>query len=315
MGPLDPGVKVVTTGRLDPGQAREVQDLVARATEVDQVQPLSEHVALHLRYGGDEPVKTVLALIDDRIVGYGHLDVTDKVEGASAELVVDPLFRKRGVGRAMLHRMLVETSPGILRLWAHGEHPAAAALAGAMGFVRVRCLWQMRRSLSSALQKPVLPPGVTVRTFEPARDDEAWVALNARAFAGHPEQGSWTVEDLRRRMCEPWFDPAGFFLAERDNHLVGFHWTKVHGNGAGDGHGHEPIGEVYVVGVDPAEQGNGLGGALTAIGLSYLRARGLPQAMLYVDESNTAAIKVYERLGFTHWETDVMYRHDGSERP
>lgn len=313
MGPLDPGVKVVTTGRLDPGQAREVQDLVARATEVDQVQPLSEHVALHLRYGGDEPVKTVLALIDDRIVGYGHLDVTDKVEGASAELVVDPLFRKRGVGRAMLHRMLVETSPGILRLWAHGEHPAAAALAGAMGFVRARCLWQMRRSLSSALQEPVLPPGVTVRTFEPGRDDEAWVALNARAFAGHPEQGSWTVEDLRRRMCEPWFDPAGFFLAERDNHLVGFHWTKVHGNG--DGHGHEPIGEVYVVGVDPAEQGNGLGSALTATGLSYLRARGLPQAMLYVDESNTAAIKVYERLGFTHWETDVMYRHDGSESP
>lgn len=313
MGPLDPGVKVVTTGRLDPGQAREVQDLVARATEVDQVQPLSEHVALHLRYGGDEPVKTVLALIDDRIVGYGHLDVTDKVEGASAELVVDPLFRKRGVGRAMLHRMLVETSPGILRLWAHGEHPAAAALAGAMGFVRARCLWQMRRSLSSALQEPVLPPGVTVRTFEPGRDDEAWVALNARAFAGHPEQGSWTVEDLRRRMCEPWFDPAGFFLAERDNHLVGFHWTKVHGNG--DGHGHEPIGEVYVVGVDPAEQGNGLGSALTATGLSYLRARGLPQAMLYVDESNTAAINVYERLGFTHWETDVMYRHDGSERP
>jgi mycothiol synthase len=315
MGPLDPGVKVLTTGRLDPGQTREVQDLVARATEVDQVQPLSEHVALHLRYGGDEPVKTVLALIDDRIVGYGHLDVTDKVEGASAELVVDPLFRKRGVGRAMLHRMLVETSPGILRLWAHGEHPAAAALAGAMGFVRVRCLWQMRRSLSSALQEPVLPPGVTVRTFEPGRDDEAWVALNARAFAGHPEQGSWTVEDLRRRMCEPWFDPAGFFLAERDNHLVGFHWTKVHGNGAGDGHGHEPIGEVYVVGVDPAEQGNGLGSALTTIGLSYLRARELPQAMLYVDESNTAAIKVYERLGFTHWETDVMYRHDGSERP
>ena len=49
MGPLDPGVKVVTTGRLDLVQAREVQDLVARATEVDQVQPLSEHVALPLR--------------------------------------------------------------------------------------------------------------------------------------------------------------------------------------------------------------------------------------------------------------------------
>jgi len=315
MGPREPVVKVVTTGRLDPGQTLKVIDLVTRATEADQVRPLSEHVALHLRYGGDEPVKTILALIDDRVVGYGHLDVTDKVEGASAELVVDPLFRKRGVGQAMLQRMVAETSPGSLRLWAHGEHPAAAALAGRLGFVRARCLWHMRRSLYPALQEAVLPAGVTVRTFEPGRDDEAWVALNARAFAGHPEQGVWTLEDLHRRMREPWFDPAGFFLAVRDDQLVGFHWTKVHGDGAGDGHGHEPIGEVYVVGVDPAEQGKGLGSALAAIGLCYLRGRGLPQAMLYVDESNTAAIKVYERLGFTHWDTDVMYRHAGTKQP
>ena len=168
-----------------------------------------------------------------------------------------------------------------------------------------------------------------MRTFEPGRDDEAWVALNHEAFAGHPEQGSWTLEDLQRRVREPWFDPAGFFLAERDGVLLGFHWTKVHGEPAtslhahphqdGDshrprhdqrGHGHDPIGEVYVVGVHPRARGTGLGRALTLAGLRHLRQLGLPDAMLYVESDNAAAIRVYTELGFTRWETDVRFVRD-----
>ena len=160
-----------------------------------------------------------------------------------------------------------------------------------------------------------------MRTFEPGRDDEAWVRLNAAAFRDHPEQGSWTLSDLHRREAEPWFDPDGFFLAERGDRLVGFHWTKVHG-GEGDhhehpdgphaheGHGHDPIGEVYVVGVDPDERGTGLGRALTLVGLRHLRHRGLPDAMLFVDADNAAAIRLYTGLGFTRWETDVMFSRD-----
>ena len=64
-----------------------------------------------------------------------------------------------------------------------------------------------------------------------------------------------------------------------------------------------------MVGVDPAGQGGGLGRALTLAGLHYLRSRGLPEVMLYVDEENTPAIRLYESLGFAHQGTDVMFRY------
>jgi mycothiol synthase len=130
------------------------------------------------------------------------------------------------------------------------------------------------------------------------------VRVNARAFAHHPEQGRWTRADLERREREPWFSPEGFFLAERDAALVGFHWTKVHDDDE-DG----PIGEVYVVGVDPDAQGLGLGRALTLAGLRHLDGLRLPAVMLYVDESNTPATALYTTLGFEHRSTDAMYRN------
>lgn len=305
-------VQVEVVGRLDPDEVHAVSLLVEAATEADGVRPLSEHVMLHLRYGGDRPVRNVLIYVGRELAAYGHLDITDEVAGASAEVVVHPAFRRRGLGRLLARTTLAHSPDGRLRLWAHGEHPAAYALAHAMGFRRSRALWQMRRSLNAALPAPTWPDGVVVRTFRPGQDDEEWLRLNAAAFADHPEQGRWTIEDLRRRMREPWFDPEGFFLAERAGRLVGFHWTKVHGgNGDDSHHGHDPIGEVYVVGVDPGEQGTGLGRALTLAGLQHLRHRGLPAVMLYVDADNEPAIRLYTRLGFIRWETDVMFSRDG----
>ena len=150
-----------------------------------------------------------------------------------------------------------------------------------------------------------------MRAFRPGEDDAAWLRLNARAFAGHPEQGNWTERDLSARMKESWFAPDGFLIAEEDRpdgpQMVAFHWTKIHGADSDHTHGHEPIGEVYVVGVDPDHQGRGLGRSITLAGLRWLRARGLPQAMLYVEADNGPALAVYRSLGFTHWDTDVMF--------
>ncbi len=302
--PMDSQPTVTVSGPLAPADAAAVLELVQRAADEDGVSPLSEHVMLHLRYGGDSRARNLLIRQDGELAGYGHLDPTDPVEG------------RHGLGVALGQAMVAEAGDG-LRLWAHGELPAAARLAAAAGLERTRALWQMRRSLQTRIGRPQLADGIGIRTFQIGKDEDAWVALNHRAFERHPEQGAWTRADLDMREREPWFDPDGFFLAERDGRLVGFHWTKIHGGlehaapdhpGHGQpGHGHEAIGEVYVVGVDPAERGSGLGRALTLVGLRYLRGRGLPQVMLYVDETNSAAIGLYESLGFTHWDTDVMY--------
>ena len=324
----DEPARVLVQGRLAPDVVERVETLLAAATEADGVQPLSEHVWLHLRHGGEGPDQNLLVVLAagegtaGEIAGYAHLDPTDPVAGPSAEVVVHPAHRGRGLGR-MLVQAALDAAPGHrLRLWAHGDHPSARALAASLGFSEARRLEQWRRSLRVPLPDVPLPPGVRLRSFRPGADDEVWLALNAAAFAHHPEQGSWTLRDLHARMAEAWFDPEGFLLAEtEDGELAGFHWTKVHG---GDGHehghvdrehgrehghehGHEAIGEVYVVGVSPGQQGRGLGRALTVAGLRYLRGRRLDQAMLYVEGDNEAARAVYRGLGFTWWDTDVMF--------
>jgi mycothiol synthase len=294
---------------LSSDEVADVLELARAAGDTDGVYPLSEHVVLHVRRGGDEPAIHLYVRDADELVGYAHVDTTDAVEGASAELVVHPMHRRHGLGRALVvaaTAAAAEHDPtGRLRLWAHGDHPSATALALSLGFHRARVLYQMRRSLFAPIDAPELPDGVSLRAFVPGEDDERWVALNARAFAGHPDQGRWTLHDLRVRMAEPWFDPAGFLLAERDGDVIGFHWTKVHGD---QGHDHDPIGEVYVLGVDPAAHGHGLGRALTLAGLRYLRNRGLDQAMLYVDESNVGALALYAGVGFARWSTDVSFQ-------
>ena len=300
-------LEVTVLDRLSRSDVAQVRRLVDRVVAADGVGPMSEHVLLHLPAGGDAGVRHLLVRDADRIVGYGHLDVTDPVAGSSAELAVDPAARRRGAGRALVERLVQEAPDGRLRLWAHGEHPAATALAGRLDFARSRVLLQMRRSLDAPLPEARMPDGVAVRTFVVGQDDQAWLGVNARAFASHPEQGKWGRPELELRLGEPWFDAAGFFLAERDGVLVGFHWTKVHGSDSGESHGHEPVGEVYVVGVDPSQQGRGLGPALTLLGLHSLRDRGLHEVLLYVDESNTAAVRTYERLGFAVWSTDVCF--------
>jgi mycothiol synthase len=320
---------IETLDELPPDTAQAVLGLVEQAAEHDGQSAVSEQGRLHL-HRRRPGVRHLLLREDGELAGYAQLEDTDPVEAPAAELVVRPGMRARGHGRALGKALLAaSTGPlppigaqgGRLRIWAHGGHPAARHLAGALGLTLFRELRQMRRPLRGGpeLPEPVLPPGITVRTFVPGQDDAAWLAVNAAAFAHHPEQGAWTQDHLTERFAEPWFDPEGFFLAVRDGEVVGFHWTKVHppqpgGDGPGgqegqDGQGGRGggLGEVYVLGVLPSEQGTGLGRELTVIGLRHL-ARTQSTAMLYVDADNAPAVALYERLGFTVHGVDLMYR-------
>ncbi|MEU4128243.1 mycothiol synthase [Streptomyces wuyuanensis] len=297
---IEPGRQIQTLDELTPELADDVIDLLSVAARADGVQAVSEQGRLYLRHGRREGVRHFVLTVAGDLRGYAQLEGTDPVEAPAAELVVHPAHRGRGHGRA-LGNALLAASGKRLRMWAHGGKSAARHLAQVLGLTLFRELRQLRRPLSPLdITEPVLPEGVTVRTFVPGRDDAAWLAVNAAAFAHHPEQGSITQRDLDDRKDEAWFDPKGFFLAERGGELVGFHWTKLHAE--------DQLGEVYVLGIRPDAQGTGLGKALTAIGLRHLAAQGVPTAMLYVDADNPAALRVYERLGFTTHEVDLMYR-------
>jgi mycothiol synthase len=309
-------VTVTEAGLLSPQAAEDVRSLVAAALAADGVAPLSEDALFKVR--GERDTGAVHFTVSEpggAVTGYAQLDSPDPETSAdetpgddrSGELVVHPGYRGNGLGTALAAALISAGGGRGIRIWAHGELPAAAALAKSAGFTRVRSLWQLRMSLAdAALPAAVFPADVTVRTFRPGADEDDWLAVNGRAFAHHPEQGSWTRADLELREAESWFDPEGFFLAERDGRLAGFHWTKVHPpEGADDA----AIGEVYVVGIDPGQQGGGLGRALTLAGLAHLRRLGLARVMLYVDESNVAATRMYASLGFRRWSADVVYRH------
>jgi mycothiol synthase len=183
-----------------------------------------------------------------------------------------------------------------------GDSPGARRLARQAGLTKERELLVMKRPLDATLDDlaaaPV-PAGVQIRAFQPGADDAEWLAVNAAAFAHHPEQGQMRQEDLDQRMAEDWFDPDGFLVADSAEGLVGFHWTKQH---------RDHLGEVYVLGVSPTMGGRGLGKALLGAGLHHLRDRGNTVVELYVKADHAGAVGLYRAYGFVVASRDVMYR-------
>ncbi|SEP58604.1 mycothiol synthase [Microlunatus flavus] len=298
----------------DPGRElfAQVEDLIAAAAASDGVPALNEAGVLALRHPHRGGTRHLVAAVDGDAVGYGQL-----ASDGTGQVVVGPSYRRRGVGRRLVAALLEQAArQGLpLRVWALGNTPAAAGLAARTGLVAERVLLVMRRPLAD-LPAPVVPPGVVVTTFRPGADEDAWLHVNARAFAHHPEQGAIDREDLAERTAEPWFDPAGFFLARSVEDdapgapVLGFHWTKQH-----DAIGEPGLGEVYVLGVDPDAQGRGLAKALLLTGLAHLRDAGDETVELYVEADQAGPVGLYTAYGFTESSRDVMYAGPGPAGP
>ena len=308
----------VVEGAVDERDAEAVESAAAAAHEADGVAPLGEQPLRALRASDDDGVRHLLVRdADGGIAGYAQL--AGAGEGASAELVVVPGERRRGIGTELV-RAVLDREPGAA-VWAHGDLPAAQGLADGAGMVRTRELLMMRRRGADgpALEEMAPAGGIETGTLAEAASEGGarWPGLDARAeflrvnnaaFAWHPEQGGWSREQMDDRFAVDWVDPAGIFLAVDTSgsapRLTGFHWTKV----APAGPGEETEGEVYVVAVDPADQGRGLGGLLTTLGVAHLEERvRVGSVVLYVEGDNAPARRTYERLGFAIAHVDATY--------
>lgn len=286
---------------LDSQRQLQIRELIVEATRAAGIAPVGEQVVRELRGTG---AKHLIAEDGDDVAAFLNLALPDQDASenatAMAELVVAPKARRRGIGSEMIRQALDEGGAGT-RIWAHGDLPAAQAVAAKLGLVALRRLHQMRRPLA---ELPALSadPSVVIRYYSGPQDDSDLLRVNNAAFSWHPEQGGWTQDDLAVRFAEPWFDPRGLFLAHdaQSGDLLGFHWTKRHLDKPG-------MGEVYVVGVDPEAQGRGLGRLLTLVGLHHLAGLGLRTVLLYVESDNQAALRTYERLGFAVALTDAAY--------
>jgi mycothiol synthase len=276
---------------------RRISEIVDAAHAADGTAPVGAQI---LRELPRDRTGHLVAEVDDDVVGYLNLAPATADAPPMAEVVVHPLARRRGIGSELIRSAFAEGGPAT-RVWAHGNLEPARATAAALDLVAARELLQMRRPLRD------LPPvkaadGVLLRTYAGPEDDAELLRVNNAAFSWHPEQGGWTDADVAERRGESWFDPEGLFLAfdSDSGALLGFHWTKVHG---------PELGEVYVVGVDPAAQGRGLGATLTLVGLHHLTDRlgAGAEVTLYVEADNSAAVKTYERLDFTVFSADVAY--------
>jgi mycothiol synthase len=280
---------------ISPELVEAIRTLVWQSPDAADTPPLSEQALLRLTV--DSPVHHLIYQEESTLLGYAQLEPGP--DTGSVELVAtDPL-----VATELLEAAGQLVEPTGLRLWAHGRNSVATQAATQAGWQPVRTLLQLRAALADLeLPEPRLPEGISLRAFRPGFDERAWLTVNAHAFASHPEQGRWGLVDLEDRIAAPWFDPAGFLLAVReDGQLLGFHWTKVHTETP------EPMGEVYVLGVDPAAQRLSLGRALLVAGLRHLRERGLTTVLLYVEADNTPARGLYDSLGFSVFARDIQF--------
>jgi mycothiol synthase len=294
---------------LSNSQREGVLALIKAAHDFDATPPIAEHVLLHLRHGGDKSDSHIVIEENNQVIAYAHLDATDLVAGPSVEAVVHPNHRSKGLGSSIL-KEAIKVCGDKTRIWSHGDLPAAKAIAASLNLERLWSNLLMSKPLGEI--QPVTSK-YPIRTFIPDFDNQEFLSLNNKVFANYPDQGGWSEDDLKVRLNESWFDEKGFFIAEDKSELIGFCWTKIHGahthshNGEDD-HGHEALGEIYVLAVNPDYKGQGVGRDLTITGLNYLKYQGLNNVMLYVGVENKPAFNLYKSLGFNEFGSDVMYR-------
>ncbi len=283
---------LVSLTTLTPTMQDALRRLVAEITEHDGVSPINESASMGIG-GVREADFFFMGLRSDP---YGFV-VCDERDGTLL-LGVHPAHRSEGVGAELLREALRAHPDSAV--WAFGTLPGGDSLARRLGLHPVRTLLRMERPLAGADYTAELPEGYRIVTFTPDLTD-ALLALNAQAFAHHPEQGRLTRKEFEDLTRLPWFDPAGFFVAMHGDEVAGLHWTKQHVGG---------LGEVYLIAVAREHEGKGLGRALLARGLAHLAGLGDDRVQLYVEGDEERVVRMYTNAGFEIVQTDTAYRRE-----
>jgi len=294
--------QIVTISQIDEALSAAVDALIQAATAHDGVPPVGEHKYLKL-HNGAETARAVLAWAGSHLVGYAQLLLSDQL--ATVEVAVHPAHRRQGIATQVLAAVKAAARAAgatELKLWAYGALPASQAIATHREIAPSRSLLQLQAQLTN-LPSTSVPAGYAIRTFEAERDSTPWLHLHNAVFADHPENGTWSQDDLRMRLAQPWFSAGDFLLAERDGRLVGFNWLKR----VPEAPPEHPEGEIYIIGVGDTERGRGLGRSLALLGLHHLRAEGMETCTLYVEADNGPALALYRSLGFRTRHTHRCY--------
>ena len=297
---------------MNTADIQNISGLLADAERADGVRPLSDHLWLDLRQGGRPGFIGLIATEEGHDHPVAYCQLSRGNDSWSLDLVVHPHHRydMAIIGRELMTSALevVKTEGGgHVHWWVFEASQLHRELAREFELQQSRELLQLRVALPLAPSVAMRADSLITRSFDFSRDAQNWLDTNNAAFAQHPEQGAWEIDVLRSRIAEPWFDANGFFIHDINSELAAFCWTKLQTDTS------PLLGEIYVIAVHPSFTGRGLGSAITVAGLNYLSNAGAEVGMLFVDSTNTAAIAMYNALGFVAHHTEIAFVGDISK--
>jgi len=231
-----------------------------------------------------------------RLAGWAWLN-----RGRRAQIDVDPAFRARGVGTALLkwaEARAVELGSDWTAQTVDDADVAGTKLLRSRGYEVLATNWQLEMPMTVEPVVPALPAGITVRPFE-ERDAQAAHLVVEDAFdEWQPRRKSydeWARLTIERKTFAPALSPLAFAGDE----LVGV-VLSLDLPDSGDGY-------VEQLAVRQDHRGQGIARGLLAVASHGFYQRGRRNLVLWT-HSGTGALAMYERLGMRVRRSTTVYR-------
>lgn len=242
-----------------------------------------------------EPDKLVLvAELDGEIVGSGLAGRSDVQGRGFVAPRVHPDARRRGVGTAMLHRLIEHVvGLGYDKAWGSVDDDGSRAFAEHFGFEEVDREVEQVIALPAQLPEAPLPEGVEVVSiaYRPELLREAYSLARAEGYADMAIDGDVVIplEDWLRDEATL---PGGSFVALGGGRIVGFSGLMRHDNPG--------VAEDGLTVVAREWRRRGLAMALKRLELAWAAEHGITEVLTWTQRGNEGMRAVNERLGYEY---------------